>query len=384
MIRTRMQSFQMTRTLVLSGLLITGLLGNSAVKVFAAPGSFALTGSLNTARYDHTASLLPSGEVLVTGGLGVNGIYAPLASSELYNPATGKWTVTGSMSVGRVFFTATLLPNGEVLVAGGSGYTASCFATAELYNPSTGQWTPTGNMTQARCYHSATLLPTGEVLVAGGVDSLYNTPDTSSASELYNPSTGTWQTAGSLNTSRANQVALLENGQVLVAGGYNTSNGATTGLASAELYDPSKGSWKLTASMRIALPTPTPPALLPNSDVLIADDVQFFNPATATWISTGPLPTIAGPPTQASLLITGNALASGTRCTYSGCGHKATWYCYLYTTSTNSWSRTGNMNQPRLGHSSTLLPSGNVLVAGGYSGNLGNPIVLSSAELYTP
>ena len=90
-------------------------------------------------------------------------------------------------------FTATLLPNGQVLVAGGSTYAASCFATAELYNPSTGTWTPTGSMTQPRCYHGATLLQNGEVLVAGGVDSLYNSPDTSASAELYSPSTGTWQ-----------------------------------------------------------------------------------------------------------------------------------------------------------------------------------------------
>ena len=383
MIRTTTQSFKMTRTLVLSGLVITGLLGH-AFEALAAAGSFAPTGSLNTARYGHTATLLANGEVLVTGGLGVNGIYAPLASAELYSATKGKWTVTGSMSVGRVAFTATLLPNGEVLVAGGSTYAASCFATAELYNSSTGTWTPTGSMTQPRCYHSATLLPTGEVLVAGGVDSLFNSPDTSATAELYNPSTGTWQTTGSLNTSRAGQVALLENGQVLVAGGYDTSNGTTTNLASAELYDPSKGSWRRTASMGLALPSPTTPVLLPTSNVLIGDDAQFYNPGTATWINTGPLPSIAGPPTQASLLDTGNAIASGTRCTYSGCGHKATVYCYLYTTSTNSWSLTGNMNAPRLAHSSTLLPSGKVLVAGGYSGNLGNPTVLSSAELYTP
>jgi galactose oxidase-like protein/Kelch motif protein len=381
-IRTSIQSFKMTRKLVLSGLLITGLLGNSAVKAFAAAGSFALTGSLNTARYYHTATLLANGEVLVTGGLGVNGTY--LASAELFDPAKGKWTVTGSMSAGRFAFTATLLPNGEVLVAGGSTNASSCFATAELYNPSTMQWTPTGSMTQPRCHHSATLLPTGEVLVAGGVDSLFNSPDISATAELYNPSTGTWQTTGRLNTSRASQVALLENGRVLVAGGYNTSNGTSTGLATAELYDPSKGSWSLTASMRLALPTPTTPVLLPNSDVLIGDAAQFYNPGTAAWVSTGPLPTIAGPPTQASLLNTGNALASGTRCIYSGCGHKATEYCYLYTTSTNSWSRTGNMNAPRLAHSSTLLPNGQVLVAGGYAGNLAGPIVLSSAELYTP
>ena len=131
-------------------------------------------------------------------------------------------------------------------MAGGSTDGYSCFASAELYHPSTGKWTSTGSMTQPRCHHSATLLPNGEVLVAGGVGSLYNSPDTTGTAELYNPSTGTWQTTGSLNVSRASQAALLENGQVLVAGGYNTSNGTTTGLASAELYDPSTGSWSPT------------------------------------------------------------------------------------------------------------------------------------------
>src|ERR1035441_8900830 len=119
MSRTSIQSYKMTRTIVLSGLCITVLLGSTAVEALAASGSFALTGSLNTARYGHTATLLPNGDVLVAGGLGVNGSYAPLASAEIYNQATGKWTVTSSMSVGRMAFTATLLPNGEVLVAGG-------------------------------------------------------------------------------------------------------------------------------------------------------------------------------------------------------------------------------------------------------------------------
>jgi hypothetical protein len=108
------------------------MVGHNAVKALAAAGSFAFTGSLNTARYDHTATLLQNGEVLVTGGLGVNGIYDPLASAELYNPTKGKRTVTGSMSEGRFAFTATLLPNGEVLVARGSGYTASCFRRAAI------------------------------------------------------------------------------------------------------------------------------------------------------------------------------------------------------------------------------------------------------------
>ncbi len=108
------------------------MVGHNAVNALAAAGSFAFTGSLNTARYDHTATLLQNGEVLVTGGLSVNGIYDPLASAELYNPTKGKWTVMGSMSEGRFAFTATMLPNGEVLVAGGSGYTASCFRRAAI------------------------------------------------------------------------------------------------------------------------------------------------------------------------------------------------------------------------------------------------------------
>jgi hypothetical protein len=391
MIRAKMQSFKMSRRFVLSSLLLTGLLGGAAFKAVAAAGSFSFTGSLNTARYGHTAMLLPNGEVLVAGGLDINGnppATNPLASAELYNPATGKWTVTGSMSEARAAFTATLLPSGEVLVAGGSGNNGPCFSSAELYNASTGQWTPTGSMTQPRCSHSATLLPTGEVLVAGGVETLAVTPDTpptQATAELYNPSTGTWHTTGSLNTSRGGQGAVLENGQVLVIGGYhNSSTAFFAGLASAELYDPSQGSWSVTASMQLALSAATP-VLLPNSDVLIANDAQFYNPATATWVNTGALPKVAGPPGTASPLQNGNVLGSGTTCNYSGCGHVPTSACFLYTTSTNSWSIAGSMNHPRIRHTSTLLPSGKVLVVGGYSRTLGGPItILSSAELYTP
>jgi hypothetical protein len=383
MIRIKKQSFKITRALIFSGLFVAGLLGSTTVEaVTPTAGSFAITGSLNTARYDHTATPLPNGEVLVAGGLGSSGIYAPLASAEMYNPATGKWTLTGSMSVGRTSFTATLLQNGEVLVAGGTGYTADCFASAELYNPSTRRWTLTGSMTEARCLHTATLLPSGQVLVAGGVDSLFNTPNTAGAAELYNPSTGVWQTTGSLNVSRAGGAALLENGQVLVTGGYNTLNNNSTNLAGAELYNPSTGKWSLTASMQSANPSPTTPVLLSNNNVLIADETQFYNPGSASWTSTGPLPKTAGAPIVASLLNTGNVLASGTRCNYSGCGDAPSTVCFLYTFSGNTWSAAGSMHQARLGHTSTLLPSGKVLVVGGYSTNSFIPI--NGAELYTP
>ncbi len=107
----------------------------------------------------HTATLLPNGQVLVAGG-------APyLASAELYDPATGTWAATGSMATTRAAHTATLLPNGQVLVAGGTG---SDPTSAELYNPATGTWTATRSMSTGRAYHTATLLPNSQVLVAGG------------------------------------------------------------------------------------------------------------------------------------------------------------------------------------------------------------------------
>jgi len=374
-----MQSFKMTRTLVLSSLLITGLLGTGAVRALAA-GSFALTGSLNTARYDHTATLLMSGEVLVTGGTDVND--NPLASSELYNPATGTWSATGSMAASRgQGFTATLLPNGEVLVAGGY-YNGTCLATAELYNSSTGQWTATGSMSQPRCYHSAALLPNGDLLVAGGTNS---TGTAGASAELYNPSTGRWQTTGNLNTSRENGAAtLLANGEVLLAGGENFINGVETILTTAELYNPSSGVWSVTGSMITGIYSPAS-ALLGNNDVLIANAAQFYSPTTASWAKTGPLPRTAENPLRATLLPNGNVLASGTNCSYSGCGHVPTATCFLYTTSTNSWSVTGKLNQPRIDHTSTLLLNGKVLIAGGLDRGLGTGItILGSAELYTP
>jgi hypothetical protein len=113
--------------------------------------------------------LLPNGQVLVVGGLGTDGV-THLASAELYDPATGSWRETGSMAHERSSHTATLLPNGQVLVAGGIGDCCPVpfWASAELYDPATGTWTETGSMATGRDLHTATLLPNGQVLVAGG------------------------------------------------------------------------------------------------------------------------------------------------------------------------------------------------------------------------
>src|SRR6516165_4634410 len=208
-----------------------------------APGRWKVTGDLGTARYLHKATLLPNGQVLAVGGLGSNNPFEVFASAELYDPATGIWTGTGSMSTKRWLHTATLLLNGQVLVAGGDsspGYLAS----AELYNPTTGVWTETGSMTMARSRHTATLLPNGQVLVAAGSSDI--TGGNLTSAELYDPATGIWTETGSLATARSSATAtLLPNGQVLVAAG-DSAQGV---LRSAELYNPATGMWTATGDL---------------------------------------------------------------------------------------------------------------------------------------
>jgi hypothetical protein len=223
-------------------------------------GTWTATGSLGTARYLHTATLLPNGKVLVAAGVDVN--FNVSASAELYDPATGTWTVTGSLATARVDHTATLLPNGKVLVAGGTNINSN-LASAELYDPASGTWTATGSLGTGRQSHTATLLPNGNVLVAGGFGGF---PATQLASaELYDPASGTWTATGSLGTAREFHTAtLLPNGKVLVAGGFNGSL-----LASAELYNPASGTWSATGSLGTARFAHTA-TLLPNGNVLVA------------------------------------------------------------------------------------------------------------------
>ena len=188
-----------------------------------------------SARYAHSLTLLPNGKVLVAGGHdGSPTGGGTLSSAELYDPATGTWTATGAMQSACQKHTATLLPNGKVLVAGGS-YDGSELSDAELYDPATGRWTATGTMT-ARMGHSAASLPNGKVLVAGGFGGNADSSAVSSA-DLYDPPTGTWATTASMSTPRGYfPMVLLRNGKVLVAGGYDHY---TPTVSSADLFVPS-------------------------------------------------------------------------------------------------------------------------------------------------
>jgi hypothetical protein len=291
------------QVLVVGGFGINGLL-DGAELYHPHTGSWATTGSMHQARLEFTATLLRNGQVLVVGGGGTNGI---LAGAELYNPLTGRWTVTGSMHMPRIYHTATLLSDGKVLVTGGvsggcpNGNCTGILAGAEIYDPSTGAWTETGSMHQARARQTATLLPNGQVLVAGGAAGGAETAGTDLlvSAERYNPSTGKWKATGSLHTAAgARSATLLPSGQVLVAGGWD-GNGWIT---DADLYHPHTGTWTVTGSLHDprGYQTGQTATLLGSGKVLMvggcADgcstfltSAELYNPRTGAWTVTGSL-----------------------------------------------------------------------------------------------
>jgi hypothetical protein len=368
------------------------VIASVAIPGFAQSGTWATTGSMKNAREDQTATLLQNGQVLVAGGF--DGA-SYLASADLYDPATGKWSTTGSMNTARDGHTATLLPNGQVLVAGGEN-SAGYLSSAELYNPASGTWTVTGSMNTARVSHTATLLPNGQILVAGGEAFINGSPVIFSTAQLYNPATGTWTKTGSMSVAREMHTAtLLPNGQVLVAGGYHLDRSQNDSLASAELYLPAQGQWSATGSLNTARYGHSA-VLFTNGQALVLDGVdqssggtfnlnttELYNPATGTWAVNGNTFKY-GEGFSVTLLATGKVLlAGGIVGAYPN--ERVTGAAELYDPSVGTSASTGSMTIPRHRHSATLLPNGKVLAAGGQTeDSKGKLTVVNSAELYSP
>jgi hypothetical protein len=335
----------------------------------ATGGTWTSTGDLGTPRDYHRATLLPNDEVLVTGGeriyVGRLGyVFESKKSAQLYRPAIGGWQRIANMNHTHNGHTATLLPNGQVLVAGGTPG-----GLAELYDPTTRTWMDTGSLGTTRWYHTATLLPNGQVLVTGGMTANFRGPhETVASAELYDPATGVWTPTGSMTTARSFHTAtLLPNGQVLVTGYSNT----------AELYDPATGVWTPTGSMATARSFYTA-TLLPNGQVLVAGgtwlaSAELYDPATGVWTATGSMTTARGIHT-ATLLPNGQVLVAGG---FDGTDYLAT--SELYDPATAMWTATDNMAIARCFHTATLLPNGQVLVAGGEGDGV---VSLTGAELY--
>jgi len=302
---------------------------------------------LNTSRYQHSATLLNNGSVLIAGGVSCPsaGSCMYMNSAELYNPNTGTISYTGSLGTARTA-PAVLLDNGKVLIAGGyncdaNGNCAS-LSSAEIYDPSTSSFSSAGNMTIARYGHTMTLLTNGRVLIAGGETCSSSTSCTAlNTAELYDPLVGSFTPTVPLHAARFNASAVrLNSGLVMIVGGFNGS----TYPAAAELYDPVAASFTLAGNLN------TPRAN-----------------ATATLFENG----------GAMVLI----VAGGSTCNSPGCPTATT---ELYDNGSFYQLGVYNMTVPRFNQSATLLTNGQVFLAGGFDSCASSCVSDATTEIVNP
>ena len=359
-------------------------------------GSWSAAAPMTTGRSSHTATLLPNGKILVAGGVQPTRV---LSDAELYDPTARTWQPAGALISARFGHTATLLGNGKVLVVGGSteppGQKPAALDSAELYDPSTNRWSSVASMKVARAFHTATLLPDGSVLVTGGLTSsagvapsgqrgrMVAAPVVADA-EIYDPVADRWAAAGMMTTPRANHSAVrLLDGRVLVIGGIATLTGWNdfAPMTSAEFYDPAQRRWSSATSMHYARSFEST-TLLPDGRVLVAGSVtapgaaapEIFDPQTDAW-SPVPLPGVYRLAHMAVSLPNGMVLVVGGDNEASA---------QLYDGRTNTWSSAGTMAVTRAYGTATLLATGRVFIAGGF-GDTGSGVgALKSAEVYDP
>ena len=339
-----------------------------------AAGNFTAVGSMTTARADHTATLLPNGKVLIAGGVGDG--FQELASAELYDPSTRTFAPTGSMITPRYAHSATLLADGRVLIAGGrqDGTRGTSVFTAEIYDPSRGAFTATGNLTSiggevyATPWAVTALFPDGRVFVAA-----------TNNAEVYDPQSGTFTPTGPyVDSSLVGATAtLLTNGKVLVTG---CAGPLTCSVMVAELFDPQSGTFGVTGPMLVnyvpdygytaTLLTDGRVLLLGSNDSGLPTDAEVYDPAAGTFAS------IAGWVSQA--FAPASRLTDGTVLIAGGDGSAG---AELYVPATGTFEFAGAMSVGRDSHTATPLPDDTVLITGGFSAW---PDPTSSAEVYKP
>ncbi|WP_437741150.1 kelch repeat-containing protein [Sorangium sp. So ce1504] len=340
-------------------------------------GIWTATAPMSFRRFDHTATLLDDGRVLVTGGLTHPGAF--LASAEMFDPVDGGWSNAPAMAVGRGSHTATLLPRGGVLVTGGN---EGVETNAEVYDPpGTSPWSETAPMRDARYAHTATLLDDGRVVVAGGWAEFIDPRTT----EIYDPADGTWTAAKEMRDARYSHTAtLLDDGRVLVAGGYGSNE--ERALATVEIFDPMTSSWTAAAPMIAARQAHTA-TLLDDGRVLVtgglgADYVnlasaEIYDPAEGTWTAAVAM-LAARQGHTATLLGDGRVLVTGG---YDPRGDAPS--AEIWSPGERGWTAAAPMIAARRAHTATLLDDGRVLVVGG-SPDVEGISGLASAELYDP
>jgi hypothetical protein len=356
--------------------------------------SFCSTGPLGTARAFHTATLLQNGKVLIVGGEASSPGLA-IAQGELYDPATGTFTNTGSLHIARFYHTATLLPDGRVLIAGGNDGpdTYNIENTGEVYDPATGAFTLlTSTMTVEREVHTATLLPTGQVLLTGGEN---NGLVGNQSTDLFFPTTNIFSGCVAMTAPRwshtASLVSVGGDAGVLLSGGRNEHDFS---MIAAELIAPPCVSSTAVGNMtaqRVAQTAAVIPdgGVFPGGDVLVIGGYDSLDNAESSTdhFSTTTLSFDAGPAMQfAQALQTQATLSNGLVLLIGGLdtsGNPLATTQY-YDSTQDAFFTTGSMTTPRLGSTATLLPNGQLLVVGGFPQTASNTPATHTAELYNP
>lgn len=335
-------------------------------------GEIVPTGHLLVARASHTATLLPNGTVLLVGGMQGAG-----ATAEYYDPARESFSPAARMVSERAGgHAAVLLPDGSVLLTG--GWTGPAVtASAERYDPGTARFSVTGPMNSPRSAHTATLLPTGEVLIAGGFDGSRRLE----SAELYDPRTGTFRSTGSMTEPRSEYAAaLLPDGRVLMTGG---NRGSDQVLASAEIYDPRAGTFRRVGALTV-MRHKHAATVLGDGKVLVLGgsdardgrgryaSAELFDPMTGTFTAVNSMNAERFKlPHAVVLLPTGEVLVAG--------GDER---AEVYDPATRRFRiSAGSVGADLSFTTATLLRDGRVLIAGGYDSQI-RPI--TGAWLYRP
>jgi hypothetical protein len=382
----------------------------AAVIMVSAPSTFIATGSMSMTRTRHTATLLPDGKVLIVGGRDrTDGSGRESGSAELYDPASGTFSRTGDMISVRSAHSATLLPNGKVLIAGGSVSNNVASNTAELYDPATGTFTRTGDMRTAQFGHEATLLKTGKVLISGGWNGWSTCCPIAATPELFDPATGLFTTTGSYEHMEfegkrpglepyglvETKATLLRDGRVLV-----------TTEPAAQIYDPVAGTFTRTAAMLTGTGVLGTPLYIAGQTATLLDDgrvllsggehedigrfktAELYDPATGSFAATGSMAYVRDGHT-ATLLSDGTVLITGGE-SVAGCAVLSLASAERYDPSKGGFVPAGRMNVRREWQTATRLKDGRVLITGGLTfdgglcGSNFTAVSLASAELYVP
>src|ERR1700682_2434870 len=338
-------------------------------------GSWSTAGSMSTSRGGHSATLLPSGKVLIAGGNTGGFVSAGLASTELFDPATNTWSAAAPMNRPHAGHTATLLKSGKVLVVAGRS-TGGDSNAAELYDPVTNSWSSAGSIAGARTSHAALRPRNGKVRVWGGFGPAGANPP----AELYDPATNGWSVVPGTSAHFINVAIVLEDGRVLALGDIQNSNFQFAGI-----LDPDSGVVTNAARPAISMAR----AVLLNSGKVLAYQnyapgdkraTELYDPRTNTWSLISRMSiALFGPGIvlrDGRVLVTGSAKIDEPGCG-TGCPNAE-----LFDPLAGKWTLTKPMSNDRGEQTMTLLADGRVLVAGGVVPP--NPDTIALTEIFDP